>query len=342
MFARLARRSRLPPAYLFAIVLFWAEAAASAPASAMMQSCVDFFRYVTGDPAYFNGKIREHLPRLVRDHSAEWREGAALRPEGLTGLSAGESLALLGSLRGQGLWGRGGSTLSNSAWGNSLQILPVGSQHVVIKTDQQRTSIEGDRVVSFRSFARYEAIAYALDEFLGTNVVPPALMLDARTAAILYVPGRSTHMGRMTEEPRRLLAASHLRLIDLLLGNADRDAPGNIVVANGRMVGIDFDMSQLYRRSFGTGGPIEYLHANVIVDRTRWLGGRTRMPGVFSRSVIARLTELDRPALERMMPKVGIHLSENEVKNILESRAQLLASVREWAARYGEENILVP
>jgi hypothetical protein len=307
------------------------------------KNCAELLKIWIQAPSISDARIREFLPVFHATYADQWARATEGLPENGWPITTEQALTTLKSLRGKTGLTWGASSHTNPNWGNTTHFINVENVKVILKSNQQRTSIEGDRVKTFNNNVRYEVLAFAIDRYLGINLAPPAVMLDSDRAAILYTPGNATSFKNFASSPTNLVHATHIRFLDALLSNGDREAFGNIIItSSGRPVAIDFDLSMPYYPYFGFNSGMGYVSNHVLIDPSRKLGKFGPMPGVVSRRVMEKLEKLDEAQLKKIASEVGLKLSESEIKNVLGSADYLKYSVGQWVRLYGETLTYVP
>jgi len=308
-----------------------------------LKSCAEVLGIWIQSPSVTDSRINEFLPQFHRTHADAWANLVPEPPEAASGLTTEQALEMLRGLRDKSGLTWGATKYVNPAWGNVTWFVPMGTSRAIIKTNQQRTAMTGEKVVTFMNSVRYEVLAFVLDRYLGTNLVPPAVLLGPGRVAVLYTPGNATGFGSFSAWPRNLVHATHIRFIDALVSNGDRDAPGNLVVsAQGNPVAIDFDLSRPYYRWQGFNSGMEYVTRGMLLDPSRRFGRFGPISGVASRRVVDKIQKLDELTLVKIAKEHGLHLSENEIANVLGSAKYVLYTLSQWEKRYGESNVYVP
>lgn len=319
------------------------QPAFGAGGAGFFQNCAEVFRIWIQSDAITQARINEFLPQFHKEHADTWGTLIPQPPEAASGLTTEQALALLNGLNGKTGLTWGATKVVNPAWGNTTWFIPVNGAKVILKSNQQRTAVTGDKVVTFNNNVRYEVLAFALDRYLGTNLVPPAVMLDSGRAAILYTPGTATSFASYACSPRSLVHATHIKFIDALVSNGDREAPGNLVVSSlGYPVAIDFDLSRPYYLWQGFTGGMDYVTRGMMLDPARRFGKSGPISGVASRRVVEKLEKLDEATLVKIAGDAGLGLSKNEIANVLGSAKYLLYSLSQWEKQFGEANVYVP
>lgn len=299
--------------------------------------CVRLFKVVTADSQFTQDRAKAYLPGVVEANRQIWLDRLKKRPEEWSGLTTEEALASLQTLNtnGYSTWGVG-------AVRNATYFIPVPRGTAVVKDSAQRTNIDGDKVVSFYNYPRYEVMAFILDRYLGTNLVPPAVMLKGGSSASFKVRGGAISVSGAESSPANFMDISHMRILDILMANGDRNFPGNLLQGpDGRPVAIDFDLSKPFYPSFGYGGASHYYIESTVVDSSVRLGKKGPLPGVISKEVYDRLLDLDEKKILEIAKEGGMTLTRNEIDSILSGRASVRASVQRWEGIYGSSNILI-
>lgn len=327
---------------LLVITLFLALAAPTANASGwrnITSACVRALHLLFPSDRFIEDRIREFWLPIVESQREEWSRRSWSPPEGVLGLTTADALAWLQRVARQGLSGH-----PSISAGSSAKIVNVDGRRLVLRRTNTQTQVIGDgRVVSTTTNGRYDALAFLLDRYLGTNLVPPTIAIDAHTSVQLHVPSRGdATLSAFEPYGKYIPDASHIRLLDYLMSNGDRDQAPNTLNVGGRLVAIDFDRSHLSTDpSFYRGSSPGYLLGSVTLEPRQWVGATGVAPGVFSRRVVERLRMLDGDTLRRLTQDNGMSISNNEIANIIESRDGFLRSLNRWVNEFGEANILI-
>lgn len=292
---------------------------------------------VIDDPELGEERARRYLPGIHARNLDAWRERLGRLPEQANGLSTERAIELLSRLKGEKNPASGAEHVRNGTYFRHIE----DGQYAVVKRVYRRSEMGESRVYSFSNDVRFEVLAFHLDRFLGTNLVPPALRLDGGTIAQLKIRGVPTSLDREARDPLNLMDLSHLRILDLLTGNVDRKFPGNLLSSAGKLVGIDFDLS--YPDTMPHLGYLErrLRVEGVTLEPRELFWKRGPLPGVFSRAALERLARLDRETIRRLAAEGGIALKPSEVESVFAHAQGVLFVVRGWQEKYGPDLIVV-
>ncbi|MBI3542588.1 MAG: hypothetical protein HY075_04865 [Deltaproteobacteria bacterium] len=333
---RLLPRNPLVPALALVATLL----ASPTPAQAVppfVQACQRLLKIYFRDPAFTEQRAKQYLPDIVKANKKTWLELNARAPEELNGLSLAEALKLLEQLKAREDAAAGGQHVRNATY-----FVRLGEGHkAVVKRRHTRSEMGEGRVYNFSNDPRFEVLAFVLDRFLGTNLVPPAILLDATTAAQLLVRAGPVKQGKLSKEHATLMELTHMRLLDVLVGNGDRNGPDNLLAADGKVVAIDFDLSRAVPMFPIEAAEFSLKADGVVLEPRLKVGKAGTLPGVFARRVVAQLRALDRAKLVELAEAAGLKLSENEIQSVLAGRAASLAVVERWSGAYGRELVEV-
>ncbi|MBI4051695.1 MAG: hypothetical protein HY400_04240 [Elusimicrobia bacterium] len=280
--------------------------------------------------------MKRFLPKVNAEYLALWKDRAATNPEMANGINTEEALALLSQLKGVQKSEEGGVHVINGTYFKDLH----GGQEAVIKKAFHRSAMGESRVYHVTNDIRFEVLAFHLDRFLGTNLVPPVVRLNQDTIAQLKISASPITMKKAARNPANLMDLSHLKILDILLGNVDREMPGNLLsTERGKLVGIDFDLC--YPSPWAVPEAVEHhlQIENVLLEPDRKVGKYGATPGIFSRQVLNRLRILDREKILGLAQEGEIELKEKEIESLLLYRQLILQRVEEWKKQYGTEFI---
>jgi hypothetical protein len=324
------------------LVLAVAAALPAPPATAAplwIEACQRLLRIYTGEPKLAEERAKAALPGIRDANLERWRKNVATAPEALNGLKLDEALALLSKLKQ-----RKDPTQHGRRVRNATFFVPLGDGRVaVVKKVFTRSELGESRVYHTTNNVKYEVIAFIIDRYLGINAVAPAIMLDGQTVAQLFVRAAPVSYLEAGHDPAMLLEISHVRLLDLLVGNADRAISKDLLAGeNGKVVAPDFDLSR--PSSFcPVDAALYFLRASeLVVEPGRKLGSRGPTPGMFLHSVLEKLRALDREKLLELARGADIQLTEPQIVGVLSSRAAALRAIEHWKQVYGADLIEIP
>ena len=340
--------ARLLPGRRAALVAFVALAAALNPipqagaAPAFVEACQRLLKIYFKQPEFVEKRAKEFLPQIEEQQRESWKKAMSMAPEQLNGLSLEQARRLLESLKGLE-----DPTANGKRVRNETYFVPLGGgQSAVVKKIFTRVEMGESKVYRTTNNPKYEVLAFAIDRYLGTNLVAPAVMLEGGASAQLRIRAGSVNAAGPGKAPENLLEMSHTRLLDVLIGNGDRGFSENLLVASvdgvSKTVAIDFDLSRPL-----TFFPVEAAEFSLsahelLLEPKRKVGKHGYVPGVFSKPVIARLRALDRAKIIEIAAAEGLKLSEDQITAILAGRYASLTTIDAWISRYGENLILIP
>jgi hypothetical protein len=172
----------------------------------------------------------------------------------------------------------------------------------------------------FHESYKAELAAYALDQVLDLNRVPPVVerkidrQVGAMTLWIENIKGWDAKNPPSGPEPAWSHEISRMKLFDLLIANIDRNQGNLLYDADWHIFLIDHSRAFTDRKNLKGIAPV------VRVDRELW----DRM---------AALT------MEQMKPTVGAWLSEKELAAILIRRDLMRGEIAKLVAKSGEANV---
>jgi hypothetical protein len=308
-------------------------------APSWLESCQRLLRIYTGEPKLAEERAKAALP-VIRDANLErWRKNVATPPEALNGLKLEEALRLLSVLKVAQDPAAGGRRVRNATFFVSLG----HGQAAVVKRVFTRSEMGESRVYHTTNNVKYEVLAFVIDRYLGSNVVAPVIALDDGSVAQLLIRAASMNAVKAGHDPVLLLEMSHVRLVDLLVGNGDRNNSENLLVgADSKVVGIDFDLSRPSAFCPVEAAFYSLRAPELVVEPGRKLGSRGPVPGVFSHGVLEKLRALDRAKVVELAAGAGIRLSEADIISVLAGRAAGLRAIEEWKKTYGADLIELP
>jgi hypothetical protein len=186
---------------------------------------------------------------------------------------------------------------------------------------------DGGVVIDFRDSYKNELAAYELDKLLGLDMVPPTVerTIDGRTGALqLWVEGALSEkdLQRRQFAPRELMRWNwqlyKVRLVRQLTRDTDfRNVRNTLADPSLRVYMIDFS------RAF-------YIQKELQAPKDLEL---------FSRSLLEKLRQLDRPMLEA---RLGSWLAAPQVDALLARRDLIVALAEKRAAEKGEGAVFYP
>lgn len=272
-------------------------------------------------------RVRAVLPTIKAENLERWRIRASTTPESKLGLSEGEALRLLSSLKNLRDPSRSGIHIRNATYRVPLP----EDQKAIVKQRFRRSDLFEGRAVHITNDPLYDVEAFVLDRKLGINLVAPAMKLNEDTAAILFIEGAAPIKPQAAQnDPASFVEMTHVRMLDLLLGNFDRSFSDNLLRLDGKLVAIDFDLCRP-SPSF----PVEAAEYSL---RAAKFGKLRNLPGVFAKSVLVKLRALNHDLLSEP-DAYGNVLRENTITSILGTRDAILHVIDHWKAKFGDEII---
>ncbi len=313
--------------------------AQDAPAPSFKDTCVRLLKIFTQNPEFNIARARKVLPKIVAANRETWKKIMALTPESTNGLTTEHVLSALASLRGEWFLTCGIESIGYARH----RVMTNFGIPAVVRSSTVRTDYGEGKTATVMTTPRYGVLAFALDRYLGSNVVLPVIFIDGGKTAELYIRARNISINEAQANHSHLVDLTHILMIDILTSNYDRQGKGNLLheTHSNKIIAIDFDLSKPYFRDYGPGQPIDFLIQRALLDPSVYFGRYGPLPGVTSRPVYEKLVALDRATLVSLTAKHDLILTENEIGNILSSRQQLLNSINIWTQIYGESNILI-
>ncbi len=282
------------------------------------------------------------LKELREKYQFIWLTEQKLLPEKINGLSTNEALKLLKGLKtgGPSAW-KNRRNLRNRTYKISLNT----EQNAIVKHTYLRSEMGDAHVNHTQNYVKFDVLAFALDRYLETNIVPPAITLSEDTIAELEIKSSPRKFKPFSEQPENLLTATHTRLLDTLLTNPDRINSDNMRTAPHKGgIAIDFDLAHPVSSMGIFEAAEECLFAKgIIVDSSKhFIGRKMDLPGIFSRTVVENLRNLNQTILSHLATEHNVKLNEKEMNNILSWKETSLEVIDYWISTYGENLILVP
>jgi hypothetical protein len=279
------------------------------------------------------------LERLDREDRAGWLARRTITPESTVGLSEAQAIELLQELKSRPNMLFGARNVRNETYFVRLR---DGYSAVVKKTaTRTEVTLEG-RIISVRNNANLEALAYQLDRYLGSDIVPPAINLAPGLSAQLKIDAVDYDFEKALQVSAQHLDISHTRILDHLLVNRDRDFPGNLLRRGEKVFAIDFDLSSI-NASMHNADTLRYFENKRMrsFQGERLARGAAAAPPVLLRSVVDRLRQLDEKQLDILLAKAEVTLSARQKASIVYSAQEIVWMVDELIAEYGEKAIIV-
>lgn len=114
-----------------------------------------------------------------------------------------------------------------------------------IKHYFSRTELAESKPVKIRNYVKYEALAFALDRFIGGYLVLPAYLLAPDKVAILAAPKTvSADYLRVKKNLALFRQTAYIDTLDAIFANADRRFANNILIdSEGNLIAHDWDRS---------------------------------------------------------------------------------------------------
>lgn len=304
------------------------------------------WKVLVNDREFHRQRYAQNFPAIRAAFVENWQAKLSQLPEGNADATTEAALEALRRMRGTQVELRRDR---RQVYGQSLR-LPESSLLGFVKESHTRLQIDAptatDQVTvgtASRSAihdARWEVMAFQMDRFLGSNLVPPAFMTTSNQSVQLLIPSQAADYAKAVKDPQHLLDISMIRVLDAIFSNSDRAFPGNFrITKQGRALAVDFDLS----------APVPALAAAVrkrlmINDfpiASGWLGNGQN-PGVYSRRMLEKLRALTPDDVWRMAKDGEARLSEAEARGIYSGAKTALQVIEDLAQEFGEDLVLVP
>ncbi len=296
--------------------------------------------WLLGHPEQREERVRRYQAESRSRYEAVWREASARTPESLNGLKTDSALRLLGDLDKDPDPFSSAQPVQNGTFFRSLG----DGQAAVLKRLHRRSDMGEGRISAFSNFSnspRMEVLAFALDRLFGMNLTPPAVMLHDGSIAQLKIRAAQMDWGDAQGDASRLLEASHLQALDMIMGNIDRGKPGNLLADGTKLVAIDWDLSSLKSLPLREAVQRNLPVSNALIAPENRVWRRGAVPGFYRASVLRRLKAADADAVQGAARQAQVPLTHEEAVAIA-SRAGMIADVVEgWARAYGRERVIL-
>ena len=168
-----------------------------------------------------------------------------------------------------------------------------------------------------------EVAAYKMDQLLGLGMVPPTVErhVGKKAGSVqLWVRDCRLYKDVMASTPQTASWShqlSRMKMLDVLIGNEDRNAQNFLVDHDGHIVLID--------------------HSRAFTSSKQILKNEKKLPNQYDRKLVEKLRGLDRETLDELFDGL---LMGGQIKALLQRRDFLLAHVDELIRERGEARVL--
>ena len=167
-----------------------------------------------------------------------------------------------------------------------------------------------------------EVAAYALDRMLGLDMVPPTIVrrVEKNRGSLQYwVNDCKLYrdvQSRTPGTPQWSNQLSRMKMFDILINNADRNAQNFLVDPHFHIVLID--------------------HSRAFTTSKSMMRDEKKLPSQYDRALVERLEHIERPALDEIMD--GLLLG-NQVEAIVRRRDFILEHVQQLVTEKGADKV---